>query len=302
MVTSKRNRQSKAAYRKGGGGFGGGAWIAIAVGVAIVILVALKFALPTPSTKRPALDGKPVAAKVLSDLTSVSTADFAAAGVGDSGTSASPLPVVTTSPAWRVGGKPIIFYLGAEYCPFCAATRWSFIVATSRFGKWSGLEYMNSTANDVYPLTPTFTFLHATYASKYVTVQTVEQQGRTMGQPLQSMDAAQNAAANTYDNVPFVPSSTAGSIPFIDMANRYIWSGSVYNPQVLQGMNWGAIAAAVHSGKGPVARAILGGANVLTAGLCVADGGHPGSVCTSQPIHSLTAKIRAAKPVAAKAG
>ncbi len=281
---------------------GGGAWIAIAVGTAIVILVALKLALPTPSTKRPALDGKPVAAAVVKELTSVPTSAFDAAGLGGSGASASPLPVVTTSPVWHVGGKPVVFYLGAEYCPFCAATRWSFLVATSRFGKWSGLEYMNSTVHDVYPSTPTFTFVHATYASKYVTVQTVEQQGQTVGQPLQPMDSAQNTAATTYDNPPYVPSGTAGSIPFIDMANRYIWSGSVYSPQVLQGLNWGAIAAAVHSGQGPVARAILGGANVLTAGLCVADGGHPGSVCSGPLMRSLTAKIRASKPVAAKAG
>src|SRR5215471_17073708 len=32
------------------------------------------------------------------------------------------------------GGKPEMLYIGAEYCPYCAAMRWSMAVALSRFG------------------------------------------------------------------------------------------------------------------------------------------------------------------------
>jgi Domain of unknown function (DUF929) len=51
-------------------------------------------------------------------------------------------------------GKPVLLYIGAEYCPFCAADRWSLIMALSRFGSFSGIEANASTTSDIYPGTP----------------------------------------------------------------------------------------------------------------------------------------------------
>src|SRR5947209_7657764 len=44
-----------------------------------------------------------------------------------------PLHAVSGSPPVLVGptGKPQFLYLGAEYCPYCAAQRWSTVVALS---------------------------------------------------------------------------------------------------------------------------------------------------------------------------
>src|SRR6266852_5220447 len=36
-------------------------------------------------------------------------------------------------------GKPEIFYFGAEFCPYCAAQRWSLVIALSHFGTFSKL-------------------------------------------------------------------------------------------------------------------------------------------------------------------
>ena len=36
-------------------------------------------------------------------------------------------------------GKPEILYIGAEFCPYCAAERWAIAVALSRFGTLSPL-------------------------------------------------------------------------------------------------------------------------------------------------------------------
>src|SRR5574342_1244952 len=36
-------------------------------------------------------------------------------------------------------GKPLVVYLGAEYCPFCAAQRWGLVVALPRFGTFDNL-------------------------------------------------------------------------------------------------------------------------------------------------------------------
>src|SRR5215831_18416432 len=46
------------------------------------------------------------------------------------------------------GGKPEVLYMGAEYCPFCAAERWSMIVALSRFGTFSGLATTHSASRN----------------------------------------------------------------------------------------------------------------------------------------------------------
>jgi len=43
--------------------------------------------------------------------------------------------------------------LGRSYCPYCAAERWSIIVALSKFGNFSGLTYMLSSAFDIDPST-----------------------------------------------------------------------------------------------------------------------------------------------------
>src|SRR5262249_51899067 len=46
------------------------------------------------------------------------------------------------------GGKPLVLYVGAEYCPFCAAQRWAVVVALSRFGTFDGLKLTTSAADD----------------------------------------------------------------------------------------------------------------------------------------------------------
>ena len=71
-------------------------------------------------------------------------------------------------------GKPELLYIGAEYCPFCAAQRWAMVAALSRFGTFSNLSLTHSASADVYPDTPTFSFYQSTYSSKYLTFTSVE--------------------------------------------------------------------------------------------------------------------------------
>ena len=42
-----------------------------------------------------------------------------------------------TGPALTSGGKPEMLYIGAEWCPYCAAERWAMAVALRRFGTFS---------------------------------------------------------------------------------------------------------------------------------------------------------------------
>ena len=166
-------------------------------------------------------------------------------------------------------GKPLITYVGAEYCPYCAAERWALAVALSRFGTFSNLSGTHSSGTDVYPDTQTLSFYGSSYSSPYVDFQAVEeatnQQVGGTYQTLQTPTAAQSALMATYD--------PQGSIPFLDIANRYVITGSSFSPQVLQGLSRGQIArAAVATRPAPVAQAIDGAANDITAAIASVTG------------------------------
>ena len=233
---------------------------------------------------------------VVTDTTSVPASTLDQVGAG-SGVSALPVAIKGGSPLTS-GGKPEVLYMGAEYCPYCAAERWAMVVALSRFGTFSGLSTVHSGNNsgEPYPNTPTWTFLHATYTSKYLTFSPVEMetniptsggQGYTT---LQTPTSAQQALLTKYDAPPYVPSADNGAIPFIDFGNKYMISGASYSPQVLQGKSWSEIATALKDPTSPIAEAVDGTANYLTATICTLTGNQPATACTPV-VKQLEAKL-----------
>ena len=113
--------------------------------------------------------GTPIPAATLAKLQSVPISTLAAAPTG--GIVRTPQPVNT--PALKADGKPELLYIGAEYCPHCAAERWPLFVALSKFGTFSPQPGRIHSANldgDV----PTLTFYGTTYSSPYFTFVPVE--------------------------------------------------------------------------------------------------------------------------------
>lgn len=257
----------------------------------LVGLVAIKVYSSGSSGGGSAHDNQPVPAPVLAALTQAPAATFDAVGKG----SATQVPTAANGSPLTSDGKPELLYMGAEYCPYCAAERWSLIMALSRFGTWSGLNLMTSSATDVYPSTPTFTFVNAKYSSQYLVFTSVE---LTSNQPngqggyttLQTPTAAQQQLLNTYDAPPYVASGSAGSIPFLDVANRYVQAGTAYSPQIIHGMDWQQIAQALGQPSSPQAQAIVGGANALTAAICAVTSNEPANVCTSPAVQHIQLK------------
>src|SRR2546430_1168412 len=208
-----------------------------------------------------------------------------------------PLHAVKGPPPILVGptGKPQFLYIGAEYCPYCAAQRWATIVALSRFGTFSKLYQTTSSSTDAYPSTPTFTFYTghyggSFYTSKYVDFVPVETLGNTQDSSgnytaLQTPTTEQQNLLNTYDVAPYATQS--GSIPFIDIANQYIISGASYSPQDLQGLQWQDIANNLSDPTSTVGKDILGTANYMTAGICMTTHQQPGSVCNTAVIQKI---------------
>jgi hypothetical protein len=232
-------------------------------------------------------------ATVVKNTTTVpaSTLDSVGAGSGVTG-----LPKPITGSALTSGGKPEVLYMGAEYCPFCAAERWGMVVALSRFGTFKNLSTTHSASGDEFPNTATWTFYKSSYTSKYLTFSSVEMQTNKLasdGQSyttLQTPTAAQNALLAKYDAPPYVASSSKGAIPFIDIGNKYMISGSSFSPQILQGKTWSQIATALKNPSSPIAKAVDGTANYITAAICKVTGNQPASACTPA-VKKLEAKL-----------
>ena len=257
----------------------GGAIIAV---IAVVVTFVLLRGNSTPTTSG-GTSAPPTGselAQVISTTTTVPAATLNQVGAGQ----VTATPTSISGAPLTSGGKPEMLYMGAEYCPYCAAERWAMVVALSRFGTFSGLAAIRSAAQDgagqaePYPNTPTWTFVNAHFTSTYLTFTSVEMNTNipdpsTGGYtPLQTPTAEQQALLRNYD--------TNGSIPFIDYGNKFMSVGASYDPAVLKNLTWDQIATALHNPGSPVARAALGAANYMTAAICVLTGNQPASACT----------------------
>ena len=256
-------------------------WVApAAVVVAIALVVAAFFVVrwyttPVPP-KAPSQD---TTALVVSQITGLPASEFNAVGQGTADNLIKPVKGTALTGAT---GKPEVLYIGAEFCPYCAAERWALIVALGRFGTFSGLQTTTSSSSDIYPNTPTFTFRGATYTSDYIDFRAVETSDRNH-QPLQTPSAAEQQLWSKYN--------PAGTIPFVDFGNRYTLSNATYSPDLLGGASWQAIASELQDQNSTQAKAIVGSANLITAAICKTTSDKPASVCSSPAIQDLEKKL-----------
>jgi hypothetical protein len=274
--------------------------VSLAGGAVVLVLGAMFAVKLLLSNQAPAASSEaPVPADVLQAVTQVPADRLEAIGAG----TVRSLPQGVSAPIARgADGLPLITYIGAEYCPYCAGERWAMVVALSRFGTFSNLRTTTSAADDIYPSTSTFTFYGADYTSQYLDFSTVELESnvRSGGQyrELQTPTAGQQQLLQTYDAPPYVPSGSDGSIPFIDFANQYVVSGASFDVGVLQGRSWQTISAALSDPNSDQAKAVLGSANILTAALCKTTNNSPADVCGGPTIASLETTLSSQQPPA----
>ncbi len=268
----------------------------VAIGVVVVIVVVLVVVKVTKSSPTSSNTGAyvPTTAAMMSELTTIPASVFNTVGVTSSVFQVTPPMLIKNQPsltATTSTGKtvPEVLYIGAEYCPFCAAQRWSTIIALSRFGTWKGLGDTASSSVDSYPNTPTFTFRKATYTSPYLVFKGIERfsnvtdPSNAFYYPLMSISKSDLANLSKYDTSGYFgfPAADDGSIPYISMDNKFFVSGASYTPSMLSGQTRDQVAANLSSAVSPITDAIIASANYQTAALCNLTGGQPGSVCTS---------------------
>jgi len=260
--------------------------IVIVVGLVLVKVMGKDDDTTTAASPKAATSALPAA--VLKDVTTVpaSVSDT----VGAAGVTSVPQSI--DAPALTENGKPKVLYIGAEYCPFCAAERWPMVVALSRFGTWTGLAGTESGAKDVFPNTQTLSFHGAKFTSDYLTFAGFETQTNKEvdGQytPLDTLPDADQKIFDTYNKPPYVDS--AGGIPFANIGGKYVTSGASFSPKLLEGKSRAEIATTLSDPSSDIAKAVVANANVLTAAICEATGNKP-AVCTSAGVQAGAAAL-----------
>lgn len=287
-IAAQKAAARRAEARRRGLIAGGGALLVVVLVVGLIVARALQ---PKPAAPKP--QAARSEATVARKITTVPASALNAVGAGPAGKNAvTPLAPISGAPLTS-GGKPEVLYIGAEFCPYCGAERWAMTVALSRFGSFAGLRFIHSSSTDVYASTPTLTFYRSTYTSKYLTFVPVETQTAT-GATLQVPTAAEQALMNKYQ--------PSGSIPFVDVGNKYAilvaqylpsTLGTVYGPGVpsASALSWAQVARDLQSPGNPVAQQILGAANHITAAICKITNGQPGSVCTAPAVRAVGRSI-----------
>jgi hypothetical protein len=275
-TSSKRRKDRSGLYMI----IGVIALIIVIIGVFIILS-----RLPASQTNtNPLLKIVPADATTVQQLTGVKQATWETIGAGGV---KNPFQAPNGQrPLTGSNGHSELFYVGGEFCPHCAAERWAIINALSRFGTFSKLSQMQSYEFNI----STFSFYGSSYSSQYVDFVPVEVNGNQLdstGQgyiPLQQLTSDQQKTFNQYDS--------AGSFPFIDIGNRYIAIGASYDFSILldksqNSLTWQTIARALSNPKSPIAQAILGTSNYLTAGICNLTNQQPAQVCNSSAIQQI---------------
>ena len=237
--------------------------IAIVAVVAISLGVGFYLAL---NTSNGASDSKPVPLKVYDALYQASVAPY-----GASGSAYHTYVQNYSGPLFSTNGKPILVYVGAEYCLYCAIQRWSLTMALMRFGNFTGLEYMHSGVSDGNYAT--LTFVNSTYQSNYVVFQPYEVYDRG-GNALMTLPTNYTSAFKAVGK---------SSFPFLNFADEYTISGAILDPSKLGTMNQTQIISSIQAGNS-FGSQIKQVANLITAVICETTGKQPVSICGQSSI------------------
>ena len=189
---------------------------------------------------------------------------------------------VTNEPLKRDGSKSLVFFMGAGFCPFCAAERWAIVEALRNFGKWEGLIETTSAGHDEkYLNIPTISFARAKYESDLIDFVGRETADRNF-EPLQDLGEKDYEILDTFN-----PDQI---IPFLLIDGQFMQVGAGYSPQILEGLDHAKVNAELTNPASVVGKAMKAEIDNITALVCKSIGGKA-SGCNSENIKSLVARI-----------
>lgn len=282
-IAAARAAQAKANRRRNVM-VAGGATVAVVLVVVLIVVVGL-------STKKKSGTNAVVAApaSVTSAISAAATSMLA--GTLDISAVSGPPATLTGAPLTNAAGLPEVLYVGGDFCPNCAATRWPLAIALSRFGTLSNVKTTYSADSDQPSHLPTLSFHGSSYASQYVAFDGKEQADGAR-KPLDSLTAAETSL---FDNFGGSPNGSAPGYPFIDFGGIWKQNGASFSPAALSGMTPESVAASLSKPTTKPGSAIKASADVFTAIICQMDGGKPANVCTAAGVATATTALAAIK-------
>lgn len=185
-------------------------------------------------------------------------------------------------PLKRQTGKALVYFMGAGFCPFCAAQRWAIVNALSRFGKWEGLVDDKSAGQDEkYLNVPTMSFAKAKYTSDVVEFIGRETADRNF-EPLQELDDKDYEVLDVYN-----PDQI---IPFLLIDGRFTQIGAGFSPQLIENMSHEAVRAEMSKPDSSIGKVIQSEIDNITALICHSVAGK-GEKCSEESVKALVSKI-----------
>lgn len=184
-------------------------------------------------------------------------------------------------------GKPEVLFVGTESCRFCAIERWGLIAALSQFGSFQNL-HLSQSATTEPSIVRSFTFHGSTYESPFVSFDPVE---LTSDVPAPGGGYRAEDRLTERGRTLVRALDPTGTVPFVDVANRFADIGATMPPDPLSGLPWGALSASLRRPHTPSGQAIAATAEVLTAEICRATGGAPNGVCGSAAVKNYARRL-----------
>ncbi len=257
--------------------------------ILIGVIAVVAYALTGPPASPGVVHRVPTSAAVIAAMSRVPTSVFDSVGVTTTFPLVAPT-VLSHQPPLVSSGKPEVLFVGADFCPFCAAERWPLIVALARFGHFTTLHNMQSAQLSVFPAIQTFSFVGTSYSSRFVTFTGVELYSDSVDThgaftQIAVLTPSQSALVDQY-GAGAVGGPRTGTFPFVDIGNVMVTSTSGFSPGVVEGHSQSAIVGDLSQPHDPVGGAVVASANYLTAGICLATGQQPTSVCASKGVRA----------------
>jgi len=191
--------------------------------------------------------------------------------------------VEVSKDAMRRGGKLFVFFMGAEYCPYCAAERWAIVRSLQKFGQWDGLKQTISAARDEPFLNlPTYDFTKATYTSPHIEFVAREIKDREFN-PLQKLLKTEEKLLRKFN--------PKKEIPFLLIAGRFTQIGSGFTPKIFIGHTFRQTETELKKVESEIRKTIDDEANIISALLCVS--GLPPELCKEAGTAELVAQVNA---------
>ncbi|HTW40670.1 MAG TPA: DUF929 family protein [Thermoplasmata archaeon] len=134
--------------------------------------------------------------------------------------------------SWQESGKPVLYFYGASWCPYCSAGSWTLFKALSDFGTVTGASGalgFSSTA-DVYPGTPEIILGNVGFSSNTITL--------VVNEDVSGVDGSFPTASGCIEQA-YVTAYSGSAIPFVVINGQYLHAGSpIINPSDLQSWSY----------------------------------------------------------------